>query len=480
MIAWVILLPFLAAVLCFLLPLPWTRFVGLGFSGLSLLSVVWLSVQVQQNAVLDYAPGGWAAPLGIALRVDGLSALMLLLTAVIGMAVGLYAGVYFDRYSHQQQEKNFWPLWLLLWGGLGSLYVSADVFNIYVTLEIISLSAVALVTLSAERIALTAAMRYLLAATFGSLAYLLGVALLYAEHGVLSLELLQEAISSNILAMLALVLLSLGLLLKTAIFPFHFWLPLAHASAPAPVSALLSALVVKASYYVLLRLWLFTFAELPLHLAAQVLALIGTAALIYGSLQALGQRRLKLLIAYSTVAQLGYLALALALMSAPQGAGLAYAGGVFHVLSHALAKAALFLAAGVVLWVYGHDRLTGLRGLASRLPVSSFTLALASVSLVGLPPSGGFVAKWWLVQAAFASGQWYWGLVLLLGSLLSALYLFRLLGISLLRTKEVHTLRFNPRSLELLALSLALLAIWMGLQPTVLLELLNVPFGDGP
>lgn len=473
MVAWIIWLPFVGAVLCYLEPRV-ARLVGLAVAVLTLLSIGQLSTEVMRYGPHSHPVGGWPAPLGITLWADGLAVWMLLLNAVVGLGVSLFAGGYFKA----QAARQFWPLWLLLWGGLNGLYLSADLFNLFVTLEVVSLAAVALVTLSSKRIALIAAMRYLLAAIFGSLAYLLGVALIYAEHGTLSLLLLAD-FASTPGTLLALSLMTLGLLLKTAIFPFHFWLPLAHASAPAPVSALLSALVVKASYYLLLRLWLFVYGD-GLMAAAQVLALLGAIAILYGSLQAFRQRRLKMLVAYSTVAQLGYLCLAIPLIVS--GMVSAYHGALYHALAHALAKAALFLAAGLVLHAYGHDRITGLRGMAARLPVTTFAVTLAAVSLAGLPPSGGFIAKWWLVTAAIDTGQWVWALIMLLGGLLSALYLFRVLAITLLQPHPGLELQAVPRGLELIALALALLAILIGLRTPELLALLapGLPLGGPP
>lgn len=475
MAALAIWLPFAGAALCYLLRARAARAAGLLSAALTLVVVLLLSAEVLAEGAYSYPLGGWLAPLGIALYADGLAVWMLVMTAVVGLAVSMFSGGYFKTAA----AVHFWPLWLLLWGGLNGLYLSADLFNLYVTLEVASLAAVALVTLSGERVALTAAMRYLLAATFGSLAYLLGVALVYTEHSTLNLALLSDTALTTPGPILALALMTLGLLLKTAIFPFHFWLPLAHATAPAPVSALLSALVVKASYYLLLRLWLFVYGELPLATAAQILALLGAAALLYGSLQALRQRRLKLLVAYSTVAQLGYLCVALPLIIV--GAIEAYHGALYHALSHALAKAALFMAAGLVLRAYGHDRVSGLRGMATHLPLATFAVALAAASLVGLPPSGGFIAKWWLVAAALDSGQWGWALVILAGGLFSALYLFRVLGVALLQPQPEVTLRPISRGLELTALVLALLATLIGLRTLELLALLapGAPFGGG-
>jgi formate hydrogenlyase subunit 3/multisubunit Na+/H+ antiporter MnhD subunit len=188
-----------------------------------------------------YPIGGWDAPLGIVLTADGLSLLMLLMTAAVGLAVSLYAPGYFR--GKTRQLADFWPLWLFLWAGLNGLYLSGDLFNLYVTLELVGLASVALAALAGGADALTGAMRYLLVSLVASLFYLLGVVLLYHGYGSLDIVFLAELVTPSPPLWAALGLITAGLLLKTALFPLHFWLPPAHASAAAPVSALLSALV---------------------------------------------------------------------------------------------------------------------------------------------------------------------------------------------------------------------------------------------
>ena len=196
---------------------------------------------------------------------------------MVGIAVSVYASGYF---SDDRQRRYFWPLWLLLWSGLNALFLSADIFNIYVTLELIGLAAVALAALPGMAASLNAAMRYLLVSLLGSLVYLLGVALLYANYQLLDLIALGETVAPGMLTWLAMGMMTVGLMLKTALFPLHFWLPPAHANAPAPVSALLSALVVKASFYLLLRLWFELFAGALTQAALQGLGFLGAGALL--------------------------------------------------------------------------------------------------------------------------------------------------------------------------------------------------------
>jgi formate hydrogenlyase subunit 3/multisubunit Na+/H+ antiporter MnhD subunit len=264
-----------------------------------------------------------------------------------------------------------------------------------------------------------------------------------------------------------------GLIMKSALFPMHFWLPPAHANAPAPVSAVLSALVVKASFYILVRLWMMIFEPSINPSTAQLIGILGAFAIIWGSVQALLAKRLKLLVAYSTVAQIGYLFLIFPLSSTPQTAQTAWQGGFYFVFSHACAKAAVFLAAGSVIYVFGHDRIDKLHGIVRRMPVSMFAFALAGVSLIGLPPSGGFIAKWLYLNAALTSGQWWWCIIIILGGLLATAYIFRFFSRAFSYLPEVVEGRPAPKIMEWTAFGLALCAIFLGLTAPTVTQLLN-------
>jgi formate hydrogenlyase subunit 3/multisubunit Na+/H+ antiporter MnhD subunit len=424
-----IVVPLAGAILAALLPRS-AAAVGLATSLLTGCTVLGVVVRAfgAGHAIVDV--GGWAAPLGIRLAIDGLSGLLLAMTAGVGVGVSVYARVHFaDR---PEVARFFWPLWLFLWAGLDALYQSRDVFNLYVTLELVGLSAVSLVALTGSATALGGAMRYLLVSLVGSIAYLMGVALLYHAYGALDLGWLAEHAATDERLAVPLAVMASGMLLKTGLFPFHVWLPPAHGSAPAPVSALLSALVVKATFYLLVRLWLTLTPDA--HDVETLLGLLGAGAVFWGSLQALRQTRLKLLVAYSTVAQLGYLFLAFPL--ARFDPSLAWRGALYLAVSHALAKAAMFLAAGNVLARAGRDEIVALGRIADRMPLSFAAFALAGISLAGLPPSGGFVGKWLLLESAFAQGAWSWALVPLAGGALTAAYVFRVLGAAFTRVER--------------------------------------------
>ena len=465
------------------------------FGGLLCTAVVLgLAAAVLAGGVQRVVVGGWPAPLGIELRADGLATAMLLMTAVVGFGISLYAWSYFAAPHGDAQDPGhgtgagtpagdhawlFWPAWLMAWGALNALYLSGDLFNLYVTLELLGLAAVALVALAGAGAA-AAALRYLLLALLGSMLYILGVELLYAAHQTLDLQQLRARVQPSLSVGLAAALMTTGLLVKTAVFPLHFWLPPAHGSAPAPVSAALSALVVKAGFYLLARLWLDLFGTLPWQAVPVLLGVLGCAAVLWGGVQALRQQRLKPMIAYSTVAQLGYLLIALPLAGnvAAGAADGALTAAVLLAASHAAAKASMFLCAGSLLAAYGHDRIDALAGFGARLPLTAAAFALAAVSLVGLPPTGGFVGKYLLVESALRAGAWGTVAVVLAGTLLAAMFLFHALSRAFIEEPEAPRAPVaapsEPAAPQLVSLALALLAVGLAVAGGPLQELLAI------
>jgi formate hydrogenlyase subunit 3/multisubunit Na+/H+ antiporter MnhD subunit len=456
--------------------------------------VTWLGILVQMLVSLGlwaavaseggflYLLGGWQAPLGIELRVDGLAVTFVLLTALVAAACGWHASIYLD--PGKPWHRYFWPLFWFLWAGLNAVWLGGDLFNLYVGLELISLAAVGLVALGGQADALRAAIRYLMAALLGSLAYLLGVALIYGQFGTLSLAGVTELINSGDVQSgltFPLILMLLGLALKTALFPMHGWLPPAHGIAKSPVSALLSALVVKASFYIAARLWLDLGGHLGGYVLAQLIGVLGSLAVIWGSWLAFRQVKLKQVVAYSSVAQIGYLFLLFPLTWGVTEAisQQAQQGITLQVVSHALAKAAMFLAAGNLIMSVGSNRVDALAGVSRFLPFSLFSFGLAGVSLMGLPPTGGFAAKWLLLQASLASGQWWWLGVLLAGGLLSAAYVFRVYRASFIEATDTDQFYHPSRSLEVIPMILALLSLGLGLVAEPVLSVMSLPFEGG-
>lgn len=468
-----VVLPLLAAPMAFLAGRRSAPLLPLVTGFAVLAAALALAGEVAALGGTTHALGGWEPPLGIAWRIDGLAVLMVLLTAILCQGVALFAAGHLPRQELRREASRFWPPFLFLWGGLNAVFLSADLFHWYVTLELVSLAAVVLVTLPGQGPALTAGMRYLLVSQAGSLAFLAGVGFIYAGFGTLAVDQLGARMEPGLAAMAALTLMSAGLFAKTAFLPLHGWLPMAHGSAPAPASALLSALVVKASFYVLLRLWIEVLGPAAPEAARQLAGACGAAAVLWGSVLALRQTRLKLLIAYSTIAQIGYLLMVLPLTAGGQDiAKDALLGGIMLILSHAFAKAAMFMAAGLILQALGHDRLKEIQGAAQHMPMTVSAIGLAGITLVSLPPSGGFVAKWLLLHAAMESGQWWWVPVLLAGGLLAGAYVFLVMARAFFHPEgQAGEFRPVPHWLEVLTLLMALASVLLGflVEPVAML-----------
>ncbi|MBO0595542.1 oxidoreductase [Nesterenkonia sp. E16_7] len=495
----VVLIPLLASALSVLLGSAARRVLGVLTSAAVLGLSTPILVRVTSGETLELALGGFESPLGITLRADGLSALFLAMTAIIGAVVSCYAAARpaatgkrlaaqavepagatgGDHRGALPQESpaawksghaGFWPLWLGCWSGLNAVFVSGDMFNTYVGLELVGLTAVALVALGGRE-AWAAALRYLFIAVLGSLLFLIGVALIYSVTGTLDIidsgkaisELAAQGEADLAAVVLALCLISLGLALKVALVPLHRWLIPAHSSAPSAVSPLLSALVIKAALFVLLRAWLWVAGPLPeLQILAWVLAGMGTAAILLGSVMALRQSRLKPLIAYSTVAQVGYWFLLLPLLLDPEtnalegqpgtaledGAVLAGAlsGTVALALGHGLAKASLFLSAGHLKDLYGTDEIAELRGAGRAHPMLVMSMGLSAVGLIGLPLSLGFSGKWLLATSAVAAGHYWILVVLVVGTLFSAAYLLKAVAPLLVMSEDDQTALSLPQA----------------------------------
>jgi len=296
---------------------------------------------------------------------------MMLTSVVVLTAVALFAHTDFGTPAGSRDARAslvFWTMLLAIAGALNLVVLSGDLFTLYVAIELLTFAAVPLVCLDGRAETLRAALRYMLYALAGSLFFVAAAGLIYGVYGTLDMKLLAGRAHADTATIVALALMTAGLLAKTALFPLHLWLPPAHAGAPAAASAVLSALVVKGSYFIVVRLWLDAFPAVVSPAAAQFIGALGAAAIVVGSVVAIQQARLKMMIAYSTVAQLGYLFLLFPLLLGVEGlqrtSGAALTGGMLQLDSHATAKAAMFMAAGLVYVALGHDRVADLKGVA--------------------------------------------------------------------------------------------------------------------
>lgn len=482
-----ILVPLVAAIVAAVVPArlrPGVSIVALLATG-AVAAVLWGAVAATGAVGTELA--GWAPPLGIALIADGASVPMLALSCVVMLAVAIVGAA--DR--RMVGSDRFWTLMLAAAAAVNGVFVAADLFTIYVLLELVTLAAVALVALGG-RTAAAAALRYLFVAVTGSLFYLLAVALVYAETGALDLATAAERMPDGPIAAVVLALAAVGMAAKMALFPLHSWLPVAHPAAPAAVSALLSALVIKASLFVLWRVFGALGDRVDIApLVATIVAAAGAAGVVWGGVMALRRDRLKTVIAYSTVAQVGYLVMILPLMLGPgagaagadgaSGAAAGWSGGVALALAHGLAKAALFLAAGALVIAYGSDRLDGLRGALARMPMTAATVGIAGVGLAGLPPTFGFVGKWQLLESSLAQGAWWWVAVLLVGGLLTFAYVARMLRAMFAPPGEdpAPPGGLPPRALSIVPFALAVGSVLLGIFPAPVVALIEAALPGG-
>ena len=431
-----------------------------------------LACEVHVRGPVSHRVGGWGAPLGIELRVDGAAALLL---SVFGAVTALTSASAVAHFPVGRRRSTFVALWLIAWAGLNALLVSADLFNLYVALELITLASVGLISLGPSRESIGAALQYLFVAILGSLGYLLGVALVYGECATLDVALAGTRLAHGTIASAAFALVAAGLTLKSALFPLHAWLPAAYANAPPPAAALLSGVLGKAAFVVLYRLIGETFRSVDDAAPAQIFGVQAGAAIVWCSVLALRQRRLKMLIAYSSLAQMGYMFLAF-----PIGTPLARAGALYIAISHAAASAAMFTAAGALERASGNDSIDALAGVAQRNPLTFFSLAIGGVNLMGLPPTGGFIAKWLLVRAAVEAGQWWWAIVVLLGGLVAAAYVFRVLREAFVTAVPLPATADAPQLGEIVSLLLAVVSLLLGVSPSWPLSLAMQSLGGDP
>ena len=420
----------------------------------------------------------WQWPIAgihLSLRLNGLSVLLLLMAQCISVAAALYTPGYLRLTDSGPLARWLWPLMGVVLSTLSLIWLATDLLTLYVALELLGLAAVGMLMLSGKVPSLVAGMRYLLLALVGSLTYLLGIALILGQWGRLDLQGLAEVIEPGPVAWFAAALMGAGLALKAALFPLHAWLTPVHENAWVPVSAMHAALVIKASLFILLQLWSILIPDT--FFAPRVIAWLGLLAIVWGGLLAWRTQSLKALVASSTIAQLGYLMVAFPLLLGPDIAPLprtlAWQGFWLQLMGHAFAKAAMFIAAGNLMLATGESTLQGLAGTSRRLPLSLLVLGIASITLMGLPPSSGFTAKWLLLEAMIITQQWWAVAALLTGTLLTAAYVFRMFRYSFDETAPRH--RYQPLApgMDLIALMLALIAFALGLLAHYPLELMH-------
>jgi multicomponent Na+:H+ antiporter subunit D len=466
--ALLIVIPLLAAPLAALLPngrLPWLLATGVCWVVLGM--AIGVLGQVLGAGTISYTMGGWEPPWGIELRIDALNALIVLIVAGIGAVVMPFAG---KSAAHEVGERSsalFYCLFLLTYTGLLGIAVTGDIFNMFVFLEISSLSGYALIALGRDRRALTASYQYLIMGTIGATFFLIGVGMLYSLTGTLNIADLATrlpAVEGARTTHTAFAFIVAGIGLKLALFPVHLWLPNAYTYAPSAVSAFIAATATKVAVYLMLRVLYsvfgaeYSFETMPL---TPILIGLSVVGIVFTSLTALKQTDAKRLLAYSSVAQIGYMVIGLAFATTT---GLTAA--ITHVFNHALMKGALFLALGAVAYRIGSTRINELAGLGRAMPWTMSAFAIGGLSLIGVPLTAGFISKWYLIQAALEQGWWWLAVVVLLTSLIAVMYVWRIVEAAWFRPLPGHRsdLREAPLSLLIPVWTLTAANLWFGVD----------------
>ncbi len=464
-----VVVPLLAAALA--AALPWRRGAWL----LALLTswavfgmAVLLLLRVLDEGVVTYAMGGWAAPWGIEYRLDAVNAFVLLVVAGIGAVVTPFARLSVEREIEERRIPLFYSAFLLSLTGLLGITITGDVFNLFVFLEISSISAYALIAMGRDRKALTAAYQYLIMGSIGATFIVIGIGMMYVMTGTLNMMDLAERLPlvSSRTVSVAFAFLTVGISLKLALFPLHLWLPNAYTFAPSTVTAFIASTATKVAVYMLLRFFFtifgasFAFETMRLDWVLLPLALV---AILSASLVAIYQDNVKRMLAYSSLAQIGYMILGISLASVT---GLT--AGLLHLFNHALMKGSLFLALGAVMYRVGSVRIEAMRGLGRQMPWTMAAFVVSGLSLIGVPLTVGFVSKWYLVLGAVERGWWAVALIILVGSLLAMVYIWRVVEAAYFHpAPEGREVREAPLSLLVPIWVLTLANVYFGLDASL-------------
>lgn len=427
-----VVVPLMASPLCLILhrsQLAWIF--SLLVSGLTFIISILLLQQVMTTGLISYELGGWDAPWGIEYRIDKLNAFLLLIISGISTVVLIAAQSSISTEISKDKQTYFYVLYLLSLTGMLGIVATGDAFNVFVFLEISSLSAYALIAMGNKRQALWASYQYLIMGTIGATFILIGIGLLYQMTGTLNMQDLSHrlvGVEQSRTVFVAFAFVMVGVCLKLAMFPLHLWLPNAYAYAPSIVTAFFAATSTKVAVYLLIRFSFsvfglsFSFATIPLQTIFIALGLIG---IFVASISAINQINVKHLFAYSSIAQIGYMIIGFSLSTIT---GLT--ATLLHMFNHALMKSAIFLALAAVIYRVGNVELNSLRGLGRQMPLTMSAIVIGGLSLIGVPLTVGFISKWYLLMALIEQGWWPVAVLILIGSMLAVIYVWRIVEVA--------------------------------------------------
>ncbi len=413
-----------------------------------------------------YWMGGWEPPIGIEFALDPLNSILAVVVTFLSALISLYSRP-FVKDEDWLHVGGYYTLFGLLTVGMSGMVITGDVFNLYVYLEILSLSGYGLIALGGRK-SMLAAFRYLLIGTIAASLYLLGVGYLYAMTGTLNMADLAARVVPHLnspLFAIAVACLIIGFGIKMALFPLHGWQPDAYTFAHPGAAAFIAGLMSKIPAYAMIRFlyYIFRIDNPVVHSALNVLGIMGVAGILIGSIMAMAQYDFRRMLAYSSVAQIGYIAIGLAM-----GNMYGFIGAVLHIINHAFMKSSLFLVIGGIEYRFGEVNLYRLGGMNKKMTISTITVLLASLSMIGLPPTCGFFSKWYLMLGAYTGAQYFYIAVLVISSLLNAIYFFRIIE-QMFVQREASLTEVHPHKGKLgLPLAMALPIFILGISILVL------------
>jgi len=401
--------------------------------------------RVLAGDAITYAMGGWVAPWGIEYYIDKLTAYMLLIINAIAVLVVLGAREIVESEIASDRIYLFYTAFLLNLTGLLGIITTGDAFNLFVFIEIASLSSYAMIAIGRDRRSLYAAFKYLIFGTVGASFILISVGLLYVVTGTLNIADLSQQLSdaeNTSTITTAFVFFIIGISLKAAIFPLHLWLPDAYTYSPSIVSTFLAGTTTKVFIYVLIRFiyslygYEFSFFAESFH---YLLILTASGAILYGSYLAIQQDSLKRILAYSSIAQIGYMVLGVALITE-----LGLTASLIHIFNHAFIKVGLFLAVTAIIYSYNTDSLEKLRGIAKTSPFVFVLFIISGLSLIGVPLTSGFISKWYLIKASLEANYWISVSIIVISSVMAIIYIGRIIETAYFKSAAKQTATIDP------------------------------------
>lgn len=464
----IVVLPLLAAPLVAILPSGRFAWGVSSVVAAATFVLAWMQlVNVSTGNIISYELGGWAPPWGIEYRIDAANALVALIVAGIAAITLPYALRSVEQEIPTRQQPLFYSAFMLCLTGLLGITQTGDIFNVFVFLEISSLSTYALISLGRKRQALTAAYQYLIMGTIGATFFLIGVGLLYAMTGTLNMNDLSQRIPDLVehrTIQTAFAFIMVGFALKLALFPLHLWLPNAYTYAPSVITVFLASTATKVAVYVMLRVifTVFGFSVIEDTPTDELFLLLCVAGILIMSFYAINQRDSKRLLAYSSVAQIGYMMLGIGF-----GSMLGVTATLVHLFNHALMKGALFMAIGAIVYRIGSSRIDDFAGLGKQMPWTFAAIIIGGLSLIGVPGTAGFISKWYLVLAAMEQQNWLIVAVILIGSLMAIVYVWKIIEALYFNTatEQPHTaVKEAPLMLLIPTWVLVLANIYFGLN----------------